>query len=385
FIAAAWNSAVAVEINTDAYGFFSDWQLKYFGSFARPMYVRLDPDGTVERWNEYFSPSDEETVQLLIDFLRADGGGLYTGSGENWLEFILFALAGGLFTLLMPCTYPMLPLTINFFNKQSDAGHKLMPLAFAYAFGIMASFTLLGVIVGIVFGQSISGFAGNPWVNLVIAVVFIVLGLSLLGVFFLRLPASLTAGLGGGRAGYIGALLMGLTFAITAFTCTAPFAGAVLAEGIQNNDIVRPALGMLLYSSVIAVPFFFLSLSPNLMKKMPQAGSWMNEIKVIGGVIEIAAALKFLAISDNAWSWGIFARTFCLSAWIIGGVFCALYLVGLIRFKSDTAAKATHPLRLVLSLSFLALAGCMLCGLIGFWHLGIVEAWFPADAAPIIK
>jgi len=377
-ISAAWNSAVPVELDIDTYPEFSAWQQKHYGSFTRPMYVRLDLDGSSEKWNQYFWPSDTVALAQFENFLSAAGAGNYTGSGDTWWEFVLLALGGGLFTLLMPCTYPMLPLTINFFNKQASAGRRLLPLALSYAFGIMASFTLIGVVIGVVLNKSIEGFGNNPWTNLVIGLVFILLGLSLLGVFFLRLPQGLTSKMGAGQSGYIGALLMGLTFAITAFTCTAPFAGAVLAKGVSDESIFRPAIGMLLYSSVIAIPFFFLSLSPKLLQKMPKAGSWMNEVKVVGGVIEIAAAFKFLAMSDFLWGWDVIGRSFCLAVWSISGAFCAVYLVGLVRMKGDEVLQGMRPFRVLLALGFLALALYLGYGLFG-GHLGIVEGWFPGD------
>ena len=197
-----------IEINTDFYGELAAWQLERFGTYTRPMYVRLDPDGNEAKWNVYFKRSDQEQLQALEDFLQG-GAGQYTGSGDSWLQFIGLALLGGLFTLVMPCTYPMIPLTVNFFSKQAAAGKRIMPLAFAYSFGILASFTLLGVIVGVLLEKAITNISGDPWVNLVIGILFLLLGLSLLGVFFLRLPSSISAKIGGGQAGYIGALLMG--------------------------------------------------------------------------------------------------------------------------------------------------------------------------------
>lgn len=121
------------------------------------------------------------------------------------------------------------------------------------------------------------------------------------------------------------------------------------------------------------------------MKKMPKAGSWMNEIKYVGGVIEIAAAFKFLAISDFAWSWGIIGRSFCLSLWALGALFCALYISGIIRFKSDVPVQGFSAIRWIIALSFLALALWLFMGFIGFTHLGVVEAWFPGDPAPVMN
>lgn len=381
-VRAQWNSGIPVELNTDAHSELAQWQLEKFGTYARPMYVRIDPDGSHESWNLYFKAGNQERLMQLIDFLKG-GSGQFTGSGDNWWQFALLALAGGLFTLLMPCTYPMIPLTVNFFNKQADAGRRLWPLALSYALGILISFTLLGVIVGVILGTAITNISGDPWVNLAIGLLFIVLGLSLLGVFFLRLPTGLSNALTRNEVGYLGALLMGLTFAITAFTCTAPFAGAVLAEGAKSGDVLRPTIGMLLYASVIAVPFFFLSMSPKMLQRLPKAGSWMNEFKIVGGIVEIAAAFKFIAISDYAWGWDMFGRSLCLSIWIVLSLFCAVYIMGLIRFSGDAALEQRGPLRLLLALAFAALGLWLASGLFGLTHLGLIESFFPGDAAPV--
>ncbi len=378
----AWNSGIPVEINTDASSELAQWQLERFGTYTRPMHVRLDPEKTEAVWNTYFTSGNEALMTKYIAFLNG-GEGDYTGSGDNWWQFIVLALFGGLFTLVMPCTYPMIPLTINFFNKQVDAGKRLLPLALSYAGGIVLSFTLLGVIVGVVLGKAITNISGDPWINLIIGVAFILLGLSLLGVFFLRLPSGVANLASQGQMGYVGALLMGLTFAITAFTCTAPFAGAVLAEGAQSGSVFRPAIGMLLYSSVIAVPFFFLSMSPQSLKKMPNAGAWMNEFKFVGGMVEIAAAFKFLAISDNAWDWGIIGRTTTLIIWAIICIVCSLYVIGLIRSKGDAPVKKRGVMRLVMCFLFAVMGVWLLWGLLGNGHLGIIESFFPRDAAPI--
>ena len=379
----AWNEGVPVEINTDYYTELGNWQLERFKTYTRPLYVRIDPDGTEVKWDTYFGPGDKDTFDKFMDFLKG-GDGAQTGTGDNFLEFIGWALVGGLFTLLMPCTYPMIPLTVNFFTKQADAGRKLFPLAFAYAFGILASFTLLGVIVGVVLKTNIVVVAGSPWLNFIIGAMFILLGLSLIGVFFLRLPSGFAAKFGSGRMGYGGALLMGLTFAITAFTCTAPFAGSVLAQGALSGDLFRPALGMMIYASVIAIPFFFLAMSPKMLERLPKAGSWMNEFKVIGGIVEIAAAFKFLAISDFAWSWGIFGRTSCLGIWIILSLISTLYLIGVLRLPSDSKVASFGLVRCLFILFFGAAALYLTLGLFHVAPLGgIIEGFFPGDPAPM--
>jgi thiol:disulfide interchange protein DsbD len=241
--------------------------------------------------------------------------------------------------------------------------------------GIIACFVGLGVLITGVFGASLATLAGHPLTNLLIAVLFAFFGLSLLGVFFLRLPW-LEGTLGGGRAGYLGALLMGLTFAVSAFTCTAPFAGTVLAQAVATGAWTRPVLGMAIYASAIAVPFFFLALVPGVLGRLPRAGAWMNEFKIVGGVVELAAALKFLVICDVAWGWGLIGRVPTLAWWAASAAFIGIYILGLVRLPGDAKVDEAGPWRILTAVAFLALALWLASGLAGN-DLGLIESFFP--------
>ena len=321
-------------------------------------------------------------IKLLLNISSPSS---LVGSGSDRAgtsnQFWWFAILGGLVTLVMPCTYPMIPFTINVFSKQAAAGTRLLPLALFYAGGIVGCFVGLGVLITGVFGAQLSTVAGHPLTNLVIGVLFIALGLSLLGVFLLQLPSGVMSHLGGARAGYLGALVMGLTFAITAFSCTAPFAGSVLAEAVASGSWTRAILGMAVYGGTVAAPFFLIAMSPSLLKRLPRAGAWMNEFKVVGGVVELAAALKFLAICDYDWHWGIIGRSFTLAVWGTCGLFIATYILGLWRWSGDEKVESVGAARLLLSGAFLALGLCFVAGLCGM-NLGLIEAFFPGDPAP---
>jgi thiol:disulfide interchange protein len=372
----AWNREVPILVNTDPpHDGLADWQQQRFATQARPLYVRIAPDGTATRWSEVFAPTDQAALARFLAFL-AGGTGSDVGTGDGWLAFLLLALAGGLVTLVMPCTYPMIPFTLNVFAKQAAAGHRLVPLAAAYAGGIIACFVGLGVLVTGVFGANLATLAGHPLTNLLIALLFVAFGLSLLGVWFLRLPAGLMAHLGGSRAGALGALGMGLTFAVTAFTCTAPFAGTVLAQAVASGAWTRPVIGMAVYAGTIAVPFFLLALSPSWLARLPRAGAWMGELKVVGGLVELAAALKFLVIADVAWGWGVFGRDLVLACWAAAALGTALYLVGVIRLPGEDRIEAVGPWRLLIVLAFIAAALWLAAGLAGH-DLGLVESFFP--------
>jgi thiol:disulfide interchange protein DsbD len=275
----------------------------------------------------------------------------------------------------------MIPFTVNVFTKQAAAGRRLLPLAAFYALGIVACFVGLGLLITGVFGASLATLAGHPVTNVLIAALFLLLGLSLLGAFFLQPPAWLAGLAGGARGGYLGAVAMGLTFAITAFTCTAPFAGAVLAAGVSHGAWGSATIGMAVYSGTIAVPFFLLALAPGLLARLPRAGAWMNEFKVVGGLIEIAAAFKFLAICDHAWQWGVVGRTFTLIVWSVIAAIIAAYVIGWWRHDGDERVVQVGVGRLAVAIVCAALALWFASGLVGH-HLGLVESFFPGDPAP---
>ncbi len=378
-VIAGWNAQVPIEIDTDAHSDLAQWQQERFKTQNRPLYVRIAADGTETRWSQPFDPKDEATLAKFLAFLAGTGTGADIATSSDLGGFLLLALLGGLFTLVMPCTYPMIPFTINFFSKQAASGHRVLPLAAFYAFGIIACFVGLGVVVTGVVGSTLSTVSGSPVTNLVIGALFVVLGLSLLGAFLLRLPSSLENALGGGRSGYIGALVMGLTFAITAFACTAPFAGSVLAAAVADNTgnaWARAIGGMAIYASVIAVPFFLLAISPGMLAKLPKASGWMNEFKIVGGLVELAAALKFLVISDHHWHWGIFTRTSVVAAWAALALVTAAYIFGRWRTASDEPVVHVGIARVLIGSLTLALALWLCAGLFGA-DLAVLESFFP--------
>ncbi len=351
-ITAALESLHRIEINTDRHRDLAHWQQEMFATQARPLYVRVDPDGRYEVWGRAPSASDHDDFAA---FLRG-GSGIAVGRYDGWGQLILWAILGGLLALLMPCTYPMIPLTVAFFTRQSESGRRLPPLALAYGAGIVISFTALGALIAGVIGSTPGAFAGSPWTNLIIALVFAILGASMIDLFTLRLPSGVASGLSGSRSGYVGALVMGLTYAVAAFTCTAPFIGVVLAQATLTGAWAAAIIGMLIFSSTIAVPIMILALSPALLAKLPRNGSWMHEFKVIAGLVILTYAVKFLSISDHIWDWGIIGRQGVLALWSAMTALIALYILGLIRTHADQDLPHISPQRLLLAAVFLALA-----------------------------
>ena len=265
--------------------------------------------------------------------------------------FLLMAVGWALFTLLMPCTYPMIPITISFFTKQaSDRNGHVLPLSLAYGAGIVAIFVAIGIVVGPV----IIRFATHPVTNLVIGGLFLVFALSLFGLFDLKPPRFLmsVAGSANARGGYIGVFLMGMTLVVTSFTCTAPFVGSLLSVGAVGGGLGRLALGMGVFGLTMAAPFVALSLVPGKIQSMPQSGEWMHVLKVTLGFVELAAALKFISNTDLVWGWGLLSREAFLVLWLGIFVMAALFLAGIVRLRGESA-DGISPGRLIAAQGFL--------------------------------
>lgn len=289
------------------------------------------------------------------------------------IPFLIASALGGLFALVMPCVWPMIPITVNFFVKQGQGPGKksrATGLAIIYCLSIIAVFTAVGVLFAFFFSAaSLQNLANNPWINFFVAALFIVFGLSLLGLFELRLPNFLlnASAQGESRGGLIGVVFMALTLTITSFTCTFPVVGGLLVMAAQGS-FLYPILGLATFAAVVAFPFFLLALSPGLIARMPRSGDWMNAVKVVGGLIEIGAALKFINTAElafvtpeNAW----FDAHVVLTSWIALSAVCGLYLLGLFRTDHDHDEVKVGPGRLIFGSLFMGLALYMLPALFG--------------------
>jgi thiol:disulfide interchange protein DsbD len=276
----------------------------------------------------------------------------------------------------------MVPITVSFFaNHSSRTRAGALKMAALYGLGIIFTFVALGMSLAVIFGAAgINKLASNPWVNLLITFIFLGFALSLLGVFFMQLPTGLMNRLNNAatekqEGSIVGTMLMGLTFSLTSFTCTAPFVGTLLVLAAQGNWR-WPMIGMLGFSFVFALPFFLLALVPQLMTQIPRAGGWMNSVKVVMGFLEIAAAMKFLSNADLVWHWNIFTRTTVLCIWTGCLLMIVAYLLGWFRLDHDSEISAVSGPRVIFALLFLAAAIWLGNGLTGH-KLGDIDAILP--------
>ena len=320
-------------------------------------------------------------------------GNVGSKAREGIIPFLLFCAGGGLFALAMPCVWPMIPVTVNFFVKQGQKkSGSTKGLAFAYCLSIILIFMAVGLLFSISFGaSSLSKLANNPWLNFGVAALFLAFGLSLLGLFEIRLPNFLlnASSEGEGKGGLIGVMFMALTLTITSFTCTFPVVGGLLVLA-AGGDLLYPVIGLATFASVLAFPFLLLALSPGLLARMPKSGDWMNTVKVVGGLIEIGAAFKFIntaecvfVVPSEAW----FNAYTVLSIWVVMALICGIYLLGLFRTDHDYEEVKVGPGRIVFGWVFLSLALFLAPALFGrppqnkIWFL--FAGLLPADAADL--
>ena len=295
-------------------------------------------------------------------------------------SFVLLSISMGFLALLTPCVFPMIPITVSFFTHQGELeDQKPLNQAIVYTLGIVATFSILGMILAVTLGATgANQLAANPWVNLFIGSLFVYFALSLFGAYEIQLPQSLRQlSLDQEkRGGYIGTLFMAVTFTLTSFTCTVQFVGLLLVAASQGQWF-WPLLGMIVFSTAFAAPFFFLALFPQYLAKMPKSGGWLNSVKVVMGFLELAAAFKFFSNTDLVWGWGFFTFNSVLAIWTMIMFFTGLYLLGKIQLPHDSKLESLGVARMMLSLFFLTFSLYMGTGLFGRPIHGMIYSYLP--------
>ncbi|AIE88098.1 protein-disulfide reductase DsbD family protein [Fimbriimonas ginsengisoli] len=369
-------------------------EVEYYGDTATfTVPVTLGPDPKKDKLSVHFQTCDDracafpKTVEVPLSGAEAkvvvEQGDVANARAKGLLPFLGFAFLSGLIALLTPCVFPMVPITVSFFSKRREnMGAKTGLLhAGAYCFGIIGAYTAFGILVTVLFGASgIQNFAANPYVNLVLAIIFVLLALNLFGLLEVSLPSKLTNAFSPhSKSGLLAPFLMGLTFTLTSFTCTGPFVGTVLVSA-ANGDLIYPLVGMLAFSTAFALPFFLLALFPQYLARLPKSGSWLEVVKAFMGFLEVAAAVKFVSNADLVWGTGLISRTTFLLIWaaIFGG--SVLFLLRVIRLpKIEVPAKLGRG-RAVTAILTSLLAVWMLVGATGK-SLGDLEAFLPPGAS----
>lgn len=259
---------------------------------------------------------------------------------SNWGIFIISFLSG-FAALLTPCVFPMIPLTVSFFTKQSKSRAQGIKNASIYGFFIIAIYVILGVAVTAAFGASVlSEMSTDPWFNLAFFVLLIVFAISFLGAFEITLPSSWInkADSQADRGGLIGMFFMAFVLALVSFSCTGPIVGTLIVEAASRGGLA-PAIGMFGFSLAIALPFALFAAFPGWLNSLPQSGGWLNSVKVVLGFLELALAFKFLSNADLVMDFHFLEREVFLAIWIVIFGMLTLYLLGKLKLPHDSDLK----------------------------------------------
>jgi thiol:disulfide interchange protein len=296
--------------------------------------------------------------------------------------FFLLAFGAGLAAIFTPCVFPMIPFTVSYFlNRQTGAKRDSVLQAIVFCLGIVVLFTGLGVLITAISGASgVVKLGNSPWVNAFIAAVFVVFGLSLLGAYELTLPSGLLTKMNQASegGGYLGTLLMGLTFTLTSFACIGPIVGPLLVASVQTSGL-QPVLGMASFATGLAAPFFVLSLFPSFLNKLPKSGGWLMRVKVVLGFVVLAISVKYLSSADQILQTDWISREMFLAAWVVLFALPGLYLLGFLRLEGINPEDHLGVGRMLVAALFLIFSISLLPGLFGA-SLGNVEAFIPVQA-----
>jgi thiol:disulfide interchange protein DsbD len=297
-------------------------------------------------------------------------------------QIFLEGFAGGFTALLMPCIYPLLPLTVSFFTKKGGTRSKAVFQSLVYGASIIVIYVALGLIITLLFGSdALNSLSTNGVFNIFFFLLLVVFGISFLGAFELTLPSSLANKLDANadQGGLAGIFFMASTLVVVSFSCTGPIIGTLLVDAASKGERLGPAIGMLGFSAALALPFTLFALFPSALKSLPKSGGWLNSVKVFLGFLELAFSLKFLSNVDLAYHWNWFDREVFLSLWIALGLLLGLYLIGKIKFSHDSDLPYLSVPRTIVAIVVFAFVVYMVPGLWGA-PLKSISAFLPPQA-----
>ena len=286
---------------------------------------------------------------------------------SNWVIFIAGFIAG-LVALLTPCMFPMIPMTVTFFTKQSKTRAQGIFKALIYGFSIIFIYVSFGLIFTAAAGPlGLNDLSTNVWMNLVFFSIFVLFAFSFLGAFEIQLPNSWVNKMDkqADRGGMLGIFFMAFTLGLVSFSCTGPIIGSLLVQAATSGSYLTPAVGMIGFSLALAIPFTLFAIFPGWMNSLPQSGGWLNSVKVVLGLVELALALKFLSSVDLAYHWGILTREWFVAIWFVLFLIMGIYLLGKLRFSHDSPVEKLSVTRFVFALLALVFATYLLPGMFG--------------------
>jgi thiol:disulfide interchange protein DsbD len=282
-----------------------------------------------------------------------------------WALFIL-GIIGGLIALVTPCVFPMIPMTVAFFTKQSDKA-KGMKMALFYGISIVVIYIILGMLLAILFGPTFTYLLATHWLpNILFFAIFIFFALSFFGMFELTLPSSFVNKMDaqGDKGGYIGVFFIAFTLVLVSFSCTVPIVGSVSILA-ASGEIIKPLVAMFGFAITFALPFTLFAFFPQWLNTLPKSGGWLNSVKVVLGFLELALALKFLSQADLVYHWGLLNRDVYIALWVAIAFLMGLYLLGKIKFPHDSDLPKIPVLRFILAWLVISFGIWMIPGMWG--------------------
>lgn len=309
----------------------------------------------------------------VVKELQAFGGD--NNIANHSLFYIFFiGFVGGLLALVMPCIWPIIPMTVSFFLKRAkDDKKKGVRDACTYGLSIVVIYLVLGLAVTAIAGPStLNALSTSAVFNIILFLLLAVFAFSFFGWFEIKLPDSWGNAVdnkASSTTGMISIFLMAFTLVLVSFSCTAPIIGLLLVQTVTSGDWLAPTIGMFGFALALALPFTLFALFPSWLKSAPKSGSWMETIKIVLGFVELAFSLKFLSVADLAYGWHIMDREVFLSLWIVIFGLLGLYLIGKLKFQVDAiGGDINKPMPvpcIMLGLCSLAFAVYMIPGLWG--------------------
>jgi len=319
--------------------------------------------------------AEDETFTEPIDTQRS--GGL--------LKLIIQGFLFGLASVLTPCIFPMIPLTVSYFTKREQARARGVRDATFYGISIIAIYTGLALALSAIFGpETMQRIAISPVFNLAFFALLIVFALSFMGMFEITLPSSWSTAVGkqSDRGGMIGIFLMALTLAIVSFSCTGPIVATALGDAFYQGAFVAPAVTMLSFSTATALPFVMFAIFPQWLSSLPKSGGWLNSVKVTLGLLELALAFIYLSRADLVMNWHLLSRESFIGVWIVIFVVLGIYLLGKIRLPHDSPVEKLSVPRLLLAMASLWFVLYLIPGLWGA-PLKMLGGYIPASTENI--
>ncbi|WP_421824848.1 cytochrome c biogenesis protein CcdA [Flagellimonas oceanensis] len=324
--------------------------------------------------------------------LNQDGVTDSEGKSNLWVIFGL-GFIGGLIALLTPCVFPMIPLTVSFFTKQTQNKSKGVGNALLYGFFIVLIYFLLSLpfhLFNSVDSQILNTIATNIWLNVFFFVIFVFFAFSFFGYYELTLPSSwankmdsASSKVGGG----LGIFFMALTLAIVSFSCTGPILGGLLGSTTlaEGNVATNLTSGMVGFGLALALPFALFAMFPAWLNSLPKSGGWMTTVKVVLGFLELALAFKFLSNADLVGNWGIFKREIFVGIWVVLFILMTLYLFGIFRFPHDGPKKNLSPARKLVGLLSFAFTVYLVLGLFNVSNLKLLSGFPPPSFYTVVE